>query len=284
MEIPGHISLGGPGVSPGFLGMELAPFRVTAGPNPIPNLRSPLGDERLGKRASVLEAIETGFAKQGRGPLPKDHQTIYDKSFRLMSSQALDAFKIEKEDAATRERYGASQFGRDCLLARRLVEIGVPFVEVGFGGWDMHTGIFAALAGGGARGMNRGPSMLAQLDQGFSALIQDLIDRGLYDTTTVVWMGDFGRTPRINQNGGRDHWARCWSVVLGGGAIKGGQVYGSTNEDGTSVKDEPCQVGDVFATVYQALGISPDTEIRDPLGRPRKITGEKGGSPLKGLS
>jgi uncharacterized protein (DUF1501 family) len=98
-----------------------------------------------------------------------------------------------------------------------------------------------------------------------------------------VWMGEFGRTPRINQNAGRDHWARCWSVVVGGGAIKGGQVYGSTNKDGTDVQDNPCSVGDLFATLYTALGIPADKEIRDPNGRPRKIVGDKGGKPLEGI-
>jgi uncharacterized protein (DUF1501 family) len=113
--------------------------------------------------------------------------------------------------------------------------------------------------------------------------MKDLEERGLLDDTVVVWMGEFGRTPRINQNNGRDHWARCWSVVVGGGRIKGGQVYGSTDADGTSVKDGACSISDLFATLYEGLGIPPETEIRDPLGRPRKIAGEKPGKPLKGL-
>jgi uncharacterized protein (DUF1501 family) len=115
------------------------------------------------------------------------------------------------------------------------------------------------------------------------ALVADLVDRGMWKNTVLVLMGEFGRTPKINPNGGRDHWARCWSVVVGGGGIKGGSVYGSTDKDGTSVKDNPCSVGDLYATLYSALGINPDTEIRDPLGRPRKISGEKAGKPISAL-
>jgi uncharacterized protein (DUF1501 family) len=132
-------------------------------------------------------------------------------------------------------------------------------------------------------GRTGGGGLADRLDKGMGALVKDLVDRGLWKDTVVVCMGEFGRTPRINQNGGRDHWARCWSVVVGGGNIKGGQVYGSTTKDGMDVKDDKCSVADLFATIYSGLGISPDTEIRDPLGRPRKISGEKGGTPLKGL-
>src|SRR5205807_5037404 len=112
---------------------------------------------------------------------------------------------------------------------------------------------------------------LPTLDKGMSALVRDLNDRGLWKNTVVVWMGEFGRTPRINQNGGRDHWARCWSVVLGGGAIKGGQVYGATSKDGTDVKENPVSVGDLFATLYKGMGLDPALQIRDAIGRPHNI-------------
>lgn len=281
-EIPGHISLGGPGVSPGFLGTKLAPFRVTAGPDPIPNLTSPLGADRFARRKTLFETVQSTFVKQGHGQLPADHDTIYGKAFSLMSSQLLDAFKIEKEDPKTIERYGDSQFGRDCLLARRLVEVGVPFIEVGFGGWDMHQGIFEALAGGGGMGM-RNPA-LPVLDQGFAALIEDLVERGLYDRTTVCWMGDFGRTPRINQDGGRDHWPGSWSVVLGGGDLKGGEVIGATDKDGVAIVDRPVEVSNLFATLYQSLGIQPSRELRSPNGRPIKLVGVFGdGQPIQEL-
>lgn len=276
MEIPGHISLNGPGVSPGFLGMNFAPFRVDASSQePIPNLNSPLGEARFEKRRQLLSTVETGFTKQKRGGLPSDHQTIYDKTFKLMHSSVLDAFKIEKEDPQTLAKYGESPFAKNCLMARRLVEIGVPFIEVGFGGWDNHQGIWNILGGsGGARGgMMGGQPMLPQLDQGFAALVEDLVARGLWENTTVCWMGDFGRTPKINQDGGRDHWPACWSVVLGGGAMKGGEVVGKLDDDGMSITDRPVEVSNLFATLYKSIGIDPNTELRSPNGRPLKLTG-----------
>src|SRR5207237_8211722 len=132
--------------------------------------------------------------------------------------------------------------------------------------WHNHCNICPAVKD------QRGPS----LDQGMSALVGDLVRRGLWDNTVVVWMGEFGRTPRINQNAGRDHWARCWSVVLGGGGLKGGIAYGATSKDGNDVVSDGCSVGDLFATLYKAVGIDPDTRIRDLGGRPHKIAGDDG--------
>ena len=282
LDIPGHICLGGAGLSPGFLGTQYAPFRVEAGPNPIPNLKPPadVSQDRFARRAAALHETQEMFARQNRGDNPKDHKIIYDKTFKLMGSSTLNAFKIEQEPEAVRTKYGTSGFAKNCLLARRLVEIGVPFIEVGFGGWDMHQGIFNALAGTG-RGMagagaaNATPK-LQELDAGFAALVEDLVARGLWASTTVVWMGDFGRTPRINQDGGRDHWPSPWSVVLGGGGMKGGEVVGSTDADGMTVKDRPVEVSNLFATLYKSLGIEPNTELRSPNGRPIKLTGTFG--------
>jgi uncharacterized protein (DUF1501 family) len=148
-----------------------------------------------------------------------------------------------------------------CLLARKLVEVGVPCIEIDLGGWDNHNNIFSTLRAG------NGP----RLDQGISALVKDLVDRGLWKNTVVLWMGEFGRTPRINQNGGRDHWGRCWSVVVGGGAIKGGIVYGSTSKDGMDPDRDPVRLGELFATVYKGLGIDPTSKVRDNLGRPLEL-------------
>ncbi len=131
------------------------------------------------------------------------------------------------------------------------------------GGWDNHANITNAIKGTGTNMGNGG-----RLDKGMGGLVKDLVDRGMWKNTVVVWMGEFGRTPRINQGAGRDHWGRCWSVVLGGGAIKGGQVYGSTNADGTDIQDNKVTVGDLFATLYKGLGLDPATRIRDNLGRP----------------
>lgn len=285
LELPGHISLGGPGVSPGFLGSRYAPFRVTAGGDPIPNLKSPLswapdGERRLARRRELLDKAETVFVKQKRGGLPVEHRTIYESAFRLMSSDVLEAFQIDKESESTKERYGDTQFGRDCLLARRLVEVGVPFIEVGMGGWDMHQSIFSSLAGTGREARNGTPH-LPTLDSGFAALVEDLAERGLLETTTLCWMGDFGRTPKINQDRGRDHWPGVWSVVLGGGGMKGGEVVGKTDADGMSVADRPVEVSNLFATLYKSVGISPAEELISTNGRPLKLVGTFGdGQPI----
>ena len=167
---------------------------------------------------------------------------------------------MRREPKKVIEEYGGerNQFGMGCLLARQLVEKGVSCVEIDLGGWDNHGNIFPTIRNG------NGP----RLDKGMGGLVKDLVDRGMWKNTVVVWMGEFGRTPRINQGAGRDHWGRCWSVVLGGGAIKGGQVYGATSEDGTDIKDKKVTVGDLFATLYKGLGLDPATRIRDNLGRP----------------
>ncbi len=164
------------------------------------------------------------------------------------------------------EAYGNNNFGRSALMARRLVEAGVSAVEINLGGWDTHNQTFQA----------HSTRLQPTLDKAMGTLVKDLVDRGLWQNTTLVWMGEFGRTPRINQNAGRDHWARCWSIVVGGGSIKGGQVYGSTDEQGMAVKDNPVKIGDVFATLYRGMGIDPTTQVRDPIGRPFAIAGGNG--------
>jgi uncharacterized protein (DUF1501 family) len=152
------------------------------------------------------------------------------------------------------------------------VESGVSAVEINLGGWDTHNQTFNAHA----------TRLQPTLDRAMGTLVKDLVDRGLWANTVLVWMGEFGRTPRINQNAGRDHWARCWSVVIGGGALKGGQAYGTTDTDGMAVRDNPVRVGDLFATVYRALGMDPGTQIRDAIGRPFAIAGG-GGRPIEAL-
>src|SRR5439155_27351050 len=154
-------------------------------------------------------------------------------------------FDLRNESGSLLREYGTTgNFGRGCLQARKLVEAGVTCVEVDLGGWDNHQNIFPTLS----------RNLLSQLDKGMGPRVKDLLDRGLWDNTVLVWMGEFGRTPRINQNAGRDHWARCWSVVLGGGALKSGLIHGSTSPDGMDVKDKPCSVGDLFATLYKGIG------------------------------
>ena len=260
LEIPPFVSVGGGSVGPGFLGTTWAPFVVSSQGN-VKNLEASVSQERLVSRLQMLAAIEDRFIQERRGQLPEDHREVVGKSVQLMSSSQLAAFKVSEEPASVQERYGETDFGRGCLMARRLVEVGVPFVEVNLGGWDNHSNIFGTLA----------DQRLPNLDRAMSALIADLADRGILDTTAIIWMGEFGRTPIINGNGGRDHWARSWSVAVGGGGLNGGLAIGQTNEDGTRVEGTSYTSEDLMATVCSALGISLETTFTSRSGRPMKI-------------
>ncbi len=270
LDIPPFISVGGASEGPGFLGMAWAPFSVSSDGR-IRNLEMGLSDARLVQRMKTLDAIERGFIAQNRGPAGEDHMKILQKTFNLMTSQQMDAFKVQSEPEAVRERYGDTAFGRGCLMARRLVEVGVPFIEVDLGGWDNHTGIHNTLQN----------QRLPVLDQAMSALVEDLEQRELLKDTAIIWMGEFGRTPTINGGAGRDHWARSWSVVVGGGGMQGGLAVGETDAEGRSVITEPYSAEDLMATVCQGLGISLETTYQSKSGRPMKIA--NGGKVIREL-
>jgi uncharacterized protein (DUF1501 family) len=294
LALPGFIGVGGTAqrIGPGFLGMMYAPFTVQNAGAPPQNIKSAanLGDaeqttERLRRRQRLFYTVEDNFAESGfphlkapadreaAGSAAQAHEAVYKKAFDLTISPLRTVFEVNREPANVIDAYGgrANGFGMGCLLARRLVEQGVTCVEVDLGGWDTHGNNFGQLR------TRLGP----QLDKGMGALVKDLVERGMWKNTVVLWMGEFGRTPRINQNAGRDHWARCWSIVMGGGAIQGGRVFGATSKDGMDVAgDELAKVGDVFATVFKGLGLDPATKVRDNLGRPLEIAD---GKPLKGL-
>jgi hypothetical protein len=294
VSLPAYVTVGGGrgAEGPGFLGMNFAPFNVqNAGTTPE-NLaaRGNLGNandkmERVHRRQRLFYDVENGFmntrldvdhqSAEERAKFAdasKAHKELYKKAFDLVASKDGDIFNFKGENKTTTDLFGVTPFGRSALLARRLVEAGVSAVEIGMNGWDTHQQTFNAFS----------TRLLPEMDRGMSSLVKDLVDRGLWKDTVVLWMGEFGRTPRINQNSGRDHWPRCWSVVVGGGAIKGGQAYGSTDEDGMAVATNPVRVQDVFATVYKALGIDHKAQIRDPIGRPFNIAGT-GGEPIAGL-
>jgi hypothetical protein len=305
VALPSFIGVGGTAqrIGPGFLGMNYAPFTVQNAGQPPANIASPgsLGTgedmtQRQHRRQRLFYAVEDNFsqntlpevqgktekeieaARESLGSAAQAHSTVYKKAFDLTISPLRAVFEVQKEPKNVIDSYGGmqNQFGMGLLLARKLIEKGVSTVEVDLGGWDNHGNIKQAIAGNSTNNMGNG----GRLDKGMGALVKDLVDRGMWKDTVVVWMGDFGRTPRINQGMGRDHWPKM-SVVVGGGAINGGMVYGSTNQDGTDVKDDKCSVADLFATIYKGLGIDPETPIRDNLGRPTKIA--EGGKPLKGV-
>lgn len=269
LEIPPFVSIGGASEGPGFLGMAYAPFQVDSNGR-VRNVEMSVPWQRMSDRMKLLSATETRFINERRGSAAEEHAKVLGKTQELLTSKQMEAFKVRDEAPEMLERYGDSGVGRGCLMARRLVEVGVPFVEVDFGGWDLHQNNFTTLK-----------TKLPELDKAFSGLIEDLSQRGLLASTVVLCMGEFGRTPRINGNAGRDHFARAWSVVLGGGAIKGGRAIGKTNEDGTSVETEAFSSENLMASVCQALGISLQTTFTTPSGRPMKIAG--GGGVIKDL-
>ena len=260
LEIPPFVSVGSGSVGPGFLGMTWAPFVVDSNGN-VRNLDMGIDPARLTQRLKMLETIEDKFIGEKRGGSAEDHKKVIEKTVKLMTSKQMDAFKVTKESKETQDKYGTTGFGRGCLLARRLVEAGVSFVEVDLGGWDMHADIFPTLA----------DRKLPELDKAMSALVSDLADRGMLDDTVIIWMGEFSRTPNINGGGGRDHWARSWSTVVGGGGFKRGVVVGETSSDGKEVITEPYSSQDVMASVLKSLGVSLETTFTAKNGRPMKI-------------
>lgn len=270
LDIPSFISIGGQSEGPGFLGMAFSPFSVNSNGR-IQNLNLNLPPERVSSRIEALRQLETGFINQDRGQAATEHAKVIGKTISLMSSQQMAAFRVESEPANVRERYGENNFGRGCLLARRLVEAGVPFVEVNLGGWDNHQNIFDTLQN----------QRLPQLDRGMSALFEDLAQRDMLDDTAVLWMGEFGRTPNINGDNGRDHWARSWSVVAGGAGMTPGVAIGQTSADGRKVEGESYSSEDLMATICKSLDINLNTEFTSTNGRPMPIANS--GQVIKGL-
>lgn len=267
-------------LNPGFLGPRYSPLVVRGSGTPpgesgfaslaVNSIEPPNGvtAQQMERRLDLWRELQTGFLEQHAVGAARAHQTVYDNTLRMIRSDAAKAFDLEQEPAKLRESYGRGDFGQGCLLARRLVERGVPFVEVALNsassagglGWDTHSDNFNAVA-----------ALSAELDAGWSALMADLADRGLLETTTILWMGEFGRTPKINGAAGRDHFPQAWSCVLAGGGIAGGQVYGRTSADGTHVEENPVNVDRVLATVATAVGVEPSVENNAASGRPIQL-------------
>jgi hypothetical protein len=232
----------------------------------VRDLSAPAGitPQSLERRKSLLAAVDQ-LANKVKG---SDQIATYDEFSRkaaemVLSPQAQAAFAIEREETKTRDDYGRSEFGQSVLLARRLVENGVRFVTVNYGGWDHHDEIF--------KGLDR---KLPEFDQGYSSLILDLDQRGLLDDTLVVAMGEFGRTPKVNDKAGRDHWGLAGSMLWAGAGVARGQVLGATDKNGAFVTDRPVRPADVAWTVYESLGIDPAKELLTPEGRPVSILAE----------
>jgi hypothetical protein len=269
---------------PGYLPAEHKGLILPDLDKGIEDVKPPVQQEEFSDRLDLLTQLDGAFRGKYRAASTSAHQANYRRAADLMRAETLKAFDLSLESAATRSRYtprqygpndagynGLKDFGKGCLLARRLVEVGVPFVEVVLTGWDTHANNFA-----GTRKVSE------VLDPAWGALVEDLKDRGLLDSTLVIWMGEFGRTPRINPSGGRDHFGRAWSTVLMGGGIRGGQVIGRTDRDGATVEDRPVTAPDFMATVCQALGINAGKINEGPGGRTVRLTA-KGARPIQDL-
>lgn len=271
-DIPRHVSiLANPwSARGGFLGDKYDAFRTDDPSGPVPDTRSFLPTARDDSRRRHLDVVEQAFAR-GREVRAAAtlHRTTMAAARTMMSSEQLAAFDVSREPLAVRQEYGETPFGRGCLAARRLVEVGVRCVEVTLSGWDTHANNHEQVRG-----------QVAILDPAFAALVRDLRQRGLLDRTVVLCGGEFGRTPTVNPVGGRDHWPMGFSMAVAGGGLRGGQVIGATDPEGKADPVNPVTVGDLHATVLTAVGIDPETMTQTPIGRTVKFAE---GSPIAAL-
>ena len=270
-DLPSYVRVGNRGrggAGAGFLGVAYSPFGMNSARTAPANTKPTTSEARYKRRLGFLEGIEADFAENGGRDIVADHQKLYAKSSKMILSPKMEAFDIAKESAKMREAYGPGEFAAGCLMARRLVEAGVTFVEVGLGNWDTHQD-----------NNDRSKQLCGQLDQPYAQLLRDLKERGLLDKTLVIWMGEFGRTPRINPRDGRDHYPRAFTVALAGGGVQGGQVVGKTDKAGANVTDRPVEVPDLFRTFCHSLEIDADHENMSAIGRPIPIV--EGGAVVK---
>jgi hypothetical protein len=280
-EVPAYVGVGGKGgaADAGYLGVTYNPFIIEGGGGKAKGkgqvqfrgnltargilLPSGFTLEELEHRVKLMKGFDQGLKAADRASdlgtsLDAFHQKALDM---LRSDKTKRAFDLSQEKDSIRERYGLTGFGQGALTARRLVEAGVRFVTISSGGWDTHGKNFEALSN----------NLLPPVDETLSALIEDLSERGMLDRTIVYCAGEFGRTPKINPNAGRDHWARSMAVVLAGGGFRRGYVHGSTDGQGMAPASEPCTPDDVSATLFSCLGLDPQQELRTSTGRPIQL-------------
>lgn len=263
-DLPGFVRVGTlrGGPSAGFLGVEYNPLEVAAAGEPPANAKLNTSEARYRRRLQLQKRLGVDFAQAARDEAA-EHQQLYDSASRLVLSPQMEAFDLSREPARVRAAYGRGPFADGCLLARRLIEEGVPFVEVVSSNWDTHFDNF-----------NRTKQLCGQIDQPTAQLIADLKQRGRLDDTLVVWMGEFGRTPRINGRQGRDHYPRAFNAMLAGGGVRGGQVVGETDAEGYAVRKRPIGTTDLLRTFCTSLGMDADQENLSAIGRPIKVVDE----------
>ena len=269
-ELPNFVRIGraGRGGGGGLLGVTYDPFVMNDASRMPDNTTVTTSNRRYRRRLKLRNQLESQFAKRGARQEVANQKELYAKSSRMVLSPKMDAFDISQESKSMHSAYGDTAFGKGCLLARRLLESGVTFVEVVAGNWDTHFDNFS-----------RSHTLCQQIDQPYAQLLQDLKRRGILEQTLVIWMGEFGRTPRIgytqsnntsNQTG-RDHHPYCYSIVLAGAGVTPGSYFGASDKDGWFPQSSPVHPGDLAATIYDAFGINPKQTIYDTLGRPHRL-------------
>ena len=273
IAIPDAVPAAGPGYLPG----AYSPFAIGGDPSKpdykVRDLEPPesIGFDRVNRRRAMQQTLDNFARHVEQSPATASRDAFYTQAYRLLTSaEAKGAFDLSQEPQKVRERYGGRRVGTGCLLARRLVEAGARFVTVVDNGWDMHQQIFKAMPDAFFPGSGKLPA----LDTAYSSLITDLRERGLLETTLVVMMGEFGRTPKINAAAGRDHWPRAGSVLFSGAGVRGGQLIGTTDAYGETPAERPVRPEDVAFTILKLLGVDPNKEYTAPSGRPLKLLSE----------
>jgi hypothetical protein len=283
--LPNYVAIGGRSYGAGFLGPKHQPLIINDPNRGVEDLKPVVATGQFDKRIGLLDEMEKAFYHTYQADNINDHETTYRRAVAMMQSKEAKAFDLSQESSSVKSAYAVTaepapkggrgagdNFGMGCLMARRLVEVGIPFVEVTIGGWDTHQDNFGRLKTG----------LLPRLDAGASALIADLKERGLLESTLVLIMGEFGRTPNINARGdkpGRDHYPRAWSLGMFGGGVKGGVVHGRTDKEGGTVEDGKTSTLDFMATVCKIVGIDYNKENETPTKRPVRIV-DKGAKPV----
>lgn len=248
----------------GFFPTTTSPIPISNPETGLQNIKPTTSEDQFKKRLSLTDEFDTSFRKKFQSDEVKSYSEFYDETVKLMKSEDLKAFDLSQEPQAVRDKFGRNNFGQGALLARRLVQAGVRFIEVQSGGWDMHNTIDTALG-----------TTASTMDTVFATLIEDLISNGLFESTMIVMGSEFGRTPDINENDGRDHYPLAYSTVFAGGGVKGGFVYGSTDKEGRRVADKQCTPQDFQATIGHAMGLPVDEVVMSPSNRPFTV-GDKG--------
>ena len=257
-DFPRYVTIGGRGFGPAYMGPEHAPFSISQPDEVLELMR---GIRRRKRRIGLLQELGSAFDNDHPENMLTRRRSMVSRIETLVSTPFVEAVDLERETRNTRERYGDHPFGQGCLLARRLLETGVNFVEVQQDGWDTHANNFAETR-----------ELCGAIDKPWMALMKDLRSSGLLDETVVVWMGEFGRTPNINAQKGRDHFPAVTPVVIGGGGLAGGRVVGKTNNGGTEIEGDSYQIADLFATIFAALGISPAQSFTTSFDSPAAAT------------